>query len=358
MEKENQKNILNIALVGCGRIANKHIEAILSLYENFKICVLCDPNRETAELAKKKILSSKYTSLTDPPKIYINLEDLLKDFRNKKISLDLVVIASPSGLHPKQVIDSAKEGLNVCTEKPMAIKFSDGIKMVKEYEKNKVKLFVVKQLRFNKAIQYLKNQIAKGRFGKISLVNVNVYWQRPQFYYDQEKWRGTKEFDGGALMNQASHFVDLLCWLFGDIESISSYISTIGRNIEVEDTAVVNIRWIKGILGNMSVTMLTYPNNIEGSITILGTKGSLKIGGQCVNNIEYCNFEDINDKDIELVDKLNKDQINLGGGHKDFYEDIFYSLINNRKPLCDGNEGLKVLRFLMLHINLLIIKLM
>ena len=158
----------------------------------------------------------------------------------------------------------------------MATRWSDGIKMVNACDKAKVKLFVVKQNRYQPALQLLKEAIKKQRFGRIYLANLNVFWTRPQTYYDQAKWRGTWEFDGGAFMNQASHYVDLLDWLIGPVQSVHAMMATLAINMEAEDTGVLNIRWRSGTLGSMNVTMLTYPKNLEASLTLLGEKGSVK----------------------------------------------------------------------------------
>ena len=213
-----------------------------------------------------------------------------------KEDLDLVVLCTPSGIHAKQTILCANHGVNVMTEKPMATRWEDGIEMVKACDESNVKLFVVKQNRYNKTIELLKRAAEEERFGRIHTVNINVFWTRPQDYYDQAKWRGTWEFDGGAFMNQASHYVDLLDWIVGPVEKIQAILSTT-RNIEVEDSGVLNIKWRSGAIGSMSVTMLTYPKNLEGSITILGDKGTVKIGGVAVNEIEHWDFEDSKEYD-------------------------------------------------------------
>ena len=171
----------------------------------------------------------------------------------------------------------------------MATRWKDGVAMVKACDEAGVNLFVVKQNRFNSTL-HQKRQLQAGRFGKLAMVSVNVFWQRPQSYYDKDNWRGTWEFDGGALMNQASHYVDLLDWLVGPVESLSASIATLGRAIEVEDTAAMQLRWRNGALGTMAVTMLTYPKNLEGSITLLGETGTVKIGGPAVNKIEHWDF--------------------------------------------------------------------
>ena len=173
------------------------------------------------------------------------------------------------------------------------------MRMVKACDDAGVRLFVVKQNRTNLTLQLLKRAIEEKRFGKIHMVHLNVFWTRPQEYYDEAEWRGTLELDGGAFMNQASHYVDLLDWLIGPIDKVQAMMSTT-RDIEVEDTGVLNIRWINGTLGSMSVTMLTYRKNLEGSITILGEKGTVRVGGLAVNNIEHWEFDDTKDYDEEI----------------------------------------------------------
>ena len=243
--------------------------------------------------AKKLVneLAAEIPGFISSPVSFTSYSQLLKSCHSGKISIDLVVLTTPSGLHPSQAIAAAKAGLHVCTEKPMATRWNDGLSMVNACDACGVHLFVVKQNRFNSTLQLLRKQIKADRFGKLAMVCINVFWQRPQSYYDQDKWRGTLELDGGALMNQASHYIDLLDWLVGPVESISASIATLDRNIEAEDTAALQLRWRNGALGTMAVTMLTYPKNLEGSITIIGTEGTVRIGGPAVNKIEHWSFK-------------------------------------------------------------------
>ena len=207
-------------------------------------------------------------------------------------------------------------------------------------------LFVVKQNRRNSTLQLVKRAIEKKRFGRIYMVNVNVFWTRPQSYYNSAAWRGTWEFDGGAFMNQASHYVDLLDWLIGPVESLQAYTATLARNIEVEDTGVVSIRWRTGALGSMNVTMLTYPKNLEGSITILGEKGTVKLGGVAVNQFEQWEFAEP-DPDDELVKQASYETSSVYGfGHPLYYDNVISSLRGEAVPETDGREGLKSLEIL------------
>ncbi len=243
-----EKRKIRVGVVGCGRISNNHFNAISQYNEDLELVSVCD----TDPVVLKEVLNEKKVSR------YLNLSDMLD---NEK--LDLVILCTPSGLHPKQAILAAKYGVNVVSEKPMATKYSDGVAMVDACDSAKVRLFVVKQNRRNATLQLLKRAVVDGRFGQIKMVHLNVFWTRPQEYYDAGGgWRGTWQFDGGAFMNQASHYVDLVEWLIGPVDCVQAFMSTT-RDIEAEDTGVLNIKWRSGALGSMAVTMLTYPKNLE-----------------------------------------------------------------------------------------------
>lgn len=217
--------------------------------------------------------------------------------------------------------------------------------MVKACDGAQVRLFVVKQNRRNSTIQLLKRAVEEKRFGKIHLVQINVFWSRPQSYYDQARWRGTWEFDGGAFMNQASHYVDLFDWLIGPVERVQAMLST-ARDIEVEDTGVMNIRFRNGALGSMSVTMLTFPNNLEGSITILGEKGTARIGGVAVNDIQIWKFDEPREYDQGIADANYQTTSVYGFGHPAYYRNVIEVLRGNVEPDTDGREGLRSLEVL------------
>jgi len=227
----------------------------------------------------------------------------------------------------------------------MATRWTDGVAMVKACDRANVRLFVVKQNRRNSTLQLLKRAIQEKRFGQIKMVHLNVFWTRPQEYYDQAKWRGTWELDGGAFMNQASHYVDLVDWLIGPVDSIQAMMSTT-RDIEVEDTGVLNIKWRNGALGSMAVTMLTYPKNLEGSITILGDKGSVKVGGVAVNDIQLWDFEDEKDYDKDVANANYETTSVYGFGHPLYYKNVIEVLRGEDEPETDGREGLKSLELL------------
>lgn len=322
---------IRIAIVGCGRIAKNHFGSIDKHQQDIELVAVCDIDSNQ---------SAPYVERYDVP-AYVSMEDMLKQHK-----LDLVVLCTPSGLHPDQAVLAAKHGVNVMTEKPMATRWADGVRMVKACDEAGVHLFVVKQNRRNTTLQLLKRAVEEKRFGKIHMVHLNVFWTRPQAYYDQGNgWRGTWEFDGGAFMNQASHYVDLLDWLIGPVDKIQAMTSTT-RDIEVEDTGVLNVRWRNGALGSMAVTMLTYPKNLEGSITILGEKGTVRVGGVAVNDIQQWEFDEPRDYDQQIQSANYETTSVYGFGHPLYYNNVIEVMRGKAKPETDGREGLKSLELL------------
>ncbi len=322
---------IRLALVGCGRISKNHINAIKTHSERAELVDICDVDSNALKLAKSETGAKPHN----------NLSDLLKNS-----NADAVILSTPSGLHPDQAVAIAAAGKHVITEKPMATHWHDGLRMVKACDDANVRLFVVKQNRRNSTLQMLKNAIDKGRFGRIYMVNLNVFWTRPQEYYDSAAWRGTWEFDGGAFMNQASHYVDLLDWLIGPIESMQAYTATLARNIEVEDTGVISIKWRSGALGSMNVTMLTYPKNLEGSITIIGESGTVRVGGVAVNEIQHWEFSETLEEDKKIHEANYETTSVYGFGHPLYYDNVINVLRGDAEPETDGREGLKSLEVL------------
>ena len=334
---------MKIVLIGCGRISKNHLKAIAEMGSKVRLIGVCDSDEDKL---KQAITHAKELNLScEEVKEFKRLEDITDEVK-RGWSVDIAVLATPSGCHAEQAIKLGNAGINVCTEKPMATNFGEGMRMVREFEKNGSKLFVVKQNRYNKTIKLLKRQIENNRFGRICMVTVNVFWQRPQTYYDSANWRGTKKMDGGALMNQASHYVDLLAWLIGDLECISAEKATLDRKIECEDTAVMTLKWQNGTLGTMAVTMLTYPENLEGSITVLGTKGTVKIGGKAINNIVEWKFIDETDDDKKVRDASYLTDSVYGHGHSEYYNDMIKDLREGTSSTCDGKGGLKSLEMI------------
>ena len=322
---------VRFAVVGCGRIAQNHFESIAKHSERAELAAVCDTDPLALAAAHEKTDAQPYKTLTE----------LLAGAR-----VDCVVLTTPSGLHPRQATEAARAGFDVMTEKPMATRWQDGLAMVRACDEAGVRLFVVKQNRRNPTLQLLKRAVEQGRFGRIYMVNVNVFWTRPQAYYDSAAWRGTWEFDGGAFMNQASHYVDLLDWIAGPIESVMAYTGTLARNIEVEDTGVAALKWRNGALGSINVTMLTYPKNLEGSITILGEKGSVSIGGVAVNEIKNWQFDASDPMDEQIATASYQTTSVYGHGHPMYYENVINTLRGEAQPETDGREGLKSLELL------------
>jgi UDP-N-acetyl-2-amino-2-deoxyglucuronate dehydrogenase len=249
-------------------------------------------------------------------------------------------------LHSEQGIRVAARGLDVVTEKPMATRWNDGKMLVKACDDAGVRLFVVKQNRRNPTLQLVKKAVEQGRFGQIVLVTLNVMWNRPQSYYDSARWRGTWEFDGGAFMNQASHYVDLMDWLIGPVAAVHAFTATLGRNIEVEDTGVANIRWRSGALGSINVTMLAHKQNFEGSLTILGENGTVRVGGVAVNEIQHWEFADKRPED-EDVDRASYETTSVYGfGHPLYYDNVIKTMRGEAEAETDGREGLRSLELL------------
>ena len=322
---------IRFALVGCGRIAQNHFDAIRKHAERAELVAVCDTDPGALQKAVDRTGAAAYAEI----------KEMLK-----RCDADAVVLCTPSGLHSSQAIDVAAARRHVVTEKPMATRWGDGLRMVRACDDAGVRLFVVKQNRRNATLQLLKRAIDLRRFGRIYMVTINVFWSRPQSYYDGAKWRGTWEFDGGAFMNQASHYVDLLDWLVGPVESVMAYTGTLARRIEVEDTGVAALKWRNGAMGSINVTMLTYPKNLEGSITILGETGTVRIGGAAVNEIQLWEFLTPHDMDRQIADANYETTSVYGFGHPLYYDNVIRTLRGEADAETDGREGLRSLELL------------
>lgn len=326
-----QPRSFRVALVGCGRIANNHFEAF-SRIEGLDLVSVCDTVESRARDAGEQWGVPAFTSL---------------DKMLAGVPSDVVVIATPSGMHPAHGILAAKTGRHVVSEKPMAISLASADELVKACDDAGVHLFVVKQNRLNSTVQLVKRALDKGRFGRIFMANATVRWARPQEYYDQAPWRGTWEFDGGAFMNQASHYVDLMQWFVGPVESVMAKTATMARRIEAEDSGAALLKFRSGAIGVMEVTMLTFPKNYEGSITLIGEKGTVRIGGTAVNRIEHWQFADYDDDD-KLVDAANTNPPSVYGfGHEPYYRNVLKVLRGEASPDTDGRAGRKSLELIL-----------
>lgn len=322
---------LRLALVGCGRIARSHIDALRQHADRAEWVAVCDTQPEALARAVADTGAPGFASL----------DELLQGSEP-----DLVVLATPSGLHPQQAIRVARAGRHVLSEKPMATKWDEGVAMVQACRDAGVKLFVVKQNRLNATLQLVKRAVDQGRFGRLSMVTVNVFWTRPQAYYDAAPWRGRWDMDGGAFMNQASHYVDMVDWLVGPVDNVHAYTATLARNIEAEDTGVMSLRLRSGALASINVTMLTHGKNFEGSITLLGERGTVRVGGVAVNKIEHWEFDTPHEDDARVAQASYGVESVYGPGHPLYYDNVIRTLRGEAHAEVDGYEGLRSLEVL------------
>lgn len=325
--------MIRFGLLGCGRISTNHLESMRELTpERAKIVAVCDSVEDRAKQTADKYGAKSYTDIAG----LLEREDI-----------DVVSVTTPSGLHPQHATAVAQAGKHCILEKPIGTNLKDVDRMIRAFDQSGTQLFVVKQNRLNTTMQLLKRAVDKGRFGRIFFAQTNVFWTRHQEYYEQAKWRGTWEFDGGAFLNQASHYVDAIHWLVGEIDSVQAFTGTLGRNIESEDTGAAILKFRNGAIGSINVTMLTYPKNLEGSITIIGERGTVKIGGVAINKIEKWEFDEYDDSD-KLVEQSNYSPPNVYGfGHLAYYEKVHAALTSEGEPDIDGRGGRKSLELVL-----------
>ncbi|HRD98236.1 MAG TPA: Gfo/Idh/MocA family oxidoreductase [Rubrivivax sp.] len=319
---------IRFALVGCGRISANHLQALKQHGGRAELVAVCDIRPEALAAAVAQTGAVGFGSL----------DELLA-----RSNADVVVLATPSGLHPLQAMQAARAGRHVLTEKPMATKWDEGMAMVRVCRDAGVKLFVVKQNRLNATLQALKQAVEQGRFGRVHLVNVNVFWTRLQSYYDDARWRGRWDMDGGAFLNQASHYVDMVDWLVGPVDSVHAYTATLAREIEAEDTGVMSLRLRRGGLASINVTMLAYGKNFEGSITILGERGTVRVGGVAVNRIDHWEFDQPMPHDDAVRSASYQTTSVYGFGHPLYYANVIDTLRGEASAQVDGYEGLRSL---------------
>lgn len=320
--------MLKFILLGCGRISEKHSQLLgTNKIKGASLVGVCDIN-----LSKAKKIADIYKV-----PYFDNIHSLMN-----KVDADVIVILTPSGFHASNILEVIKYKKHIVVEKPMTLTVEDAEKVILECDRAKVKLFVVKQNRFNLAIKKLKNAIETNKFGKIFLATVRVRWARHQSYYDQDKWRGTWKYDGGVIANQASHHVDLLEWMMGDVESVFAKSKQSIANIETEDTAIAILNFKNKSLGIIEATTAARPNNIEGSISILGEKGTAVIGGIAVDKINTWRFENEEKNEKDIISKFSNEVDHVYGiGHQLYYEHIVDCINNGSAQLVDGLEGKK-----------------
>jgi len=325
--------IIKFAIVGCGRIAQRHAEHIANYG---KLIAVCDIDQ-----SKANDLAAKYNA-----KAFCNIDDLLTNVKE----IDVISVCSPNGLHAEHTIKSLKAGFHVLCEKPMAISVQDCGIMIQEAEKANRRLFIVKQNRFNPPINALKELIQSEKLGKIFSVQLNCFWNRNNAYYQDSKWKGTKLLDGGTLYTQFSHFIDLLFWMIGDIKDIYAFGNNFNHKniIEFEDTGVVALRFYNGVLGTINYTVNAFAKNMEGSITVFAEKGTVKAGGQYLNVFEYQSIDNYEIKKLPEGNPPNNYGQYIGSmsNHGDVYKNIIDVLNNNGIIATNGFEGLKTVEII------------
>ena len=323
---------LNFALAGCGRIGKRHAEHIARV-GNLK--AVCD-----IEAEQYQPLSEQFSI-----KGYTHLEDLLRDEQD----IDVVAICTPNGLHAEHTVKALRAGAHVLCEKPMALSVQDCGQMITEAERANKRLFIVKQNRFNPPVAAVKHAIDDRKLGKVYSIQLNCFWNRNEQYY-QNSWKGTRDLDGGTLFTQFSHFIDLLYWMIGDVKTVNSMTANFGHQgmIEFEDTGAVILEFYNGVIGAINYTVNSYGKNMEGSLTIFGEKGTVKIGGQYLNELEYQNIADFEITDLPPGNPPNRYGEYQGSmsNHGKVYENVVEVLNDNGIIATNGFEGLKTVEII------------
>jgi predicted dehydrogenase len=320
--------MLNIGLVGCGRIARRHADLLGGgKIDGARLVSVCDIQEERARKVAERHGVDWYTDM---------------DEMMQSQQIDVVSVLTPSGDHAPHVINLARYGRNILVEKPMALTLDDSDAIISACDENGCRLFVVKQNRFNVPVLKLREAVEQGRFGQLVLGTVRVRWCRRQDYYDQDDWRGTWAKDGGVLTNQASHHVDLLEWMMGSVDTVFGRSTTALVKVEVEDTAVVTLRFRNGALGIIEATTAARPKDLEGSISILGERGTVEIGGFAVNRMKTWLFAEPMAGDDEVLERYSCNPPDVYGfGHKTYYEHMVDCIVNDKQHLVDGLEARK-----------------
>lgn len=330
---------LNFGIIGCGRISFKHVEGLVNNKDIADLVATCDVDIEKAEEKKAEYV----TKMNGDVKVhaYADYKDMI--FNE---DLDVVTIATESGYHAEIAIYCMKKGINVIIEKPMALSIEDADAMIKVAKENNVKISVCHQNRFNPAIQKLRKAIEKDGFGRIVNGTARILWNRNNGYYEQAPWRGTWELDGGTLMNQCIHNIDLLQWMMGgEIDTVYSQADTFLREIEAEDFGAIIVRFKNGAIGMIEGTACVYPKNLEETLSIFGEKGTVCIGGLAVNKIENWIFEneELNNEELESQDI----ECVYGKGHSPLFKDMIEAINEDREPYINGEEGKKAMSIIL-----------
>jgi predicted dehydrogenase len=330
--KMEKRGKIKFAIIGCGRIAQRHAEHIKN---NGKLQAVCDVVRDKADS-----LAGKYSA-----NAYYDIQTLI----NTEPDIDVFSICSPNGLHAEHSIAALNSGHHVLCEKPIAINVHDCGEMIKAAEKANKRLFAIKQNRFNPPVIAVKNAIEQGKLGNIYSVQLSCFWNRNADYY-ANSWKGTKNLDGGTLFTQFSHFIDLLYWLIGDVSSTSALTRNYEHKniIEFEDTGVATLQFYNGAIGTLNYTVNSYGKNMEGSLTIFAEKGTVKIGGQYLNELEYQNIKDFKIENLPEGNKPNNygNYVGSMSNHDKVYENLIDVLQNGASISTNAFEALKTVEII------------
>lgn len=324
---------MKFALVGCGNIAKKHAHVIENYLDDSEIAGFCD-----LDINRAKEFAEKHSS-----KAFPSVKELMDSVGDQ---VDIISILTPSGTHANNVSEIVKYGKHIIVEKPIALRLVEADEIIKACDTNNVKIFVVHQNRYNLPVIKAREALEQGRLGKMVMGTVRLRWKRDQKYYDSADWRGTWAYDGGVFTNQASHHIDMLTWFMGDVESVKAIGVTRLVDIECEDTGAALLRFTSGALGIIEVTTATRPKDLEGSISILGEKGSIVIGGFFMNELTTWEFENPKEDDKNMIEKYGKNPEGWGYNLGEYLKGVIQSIKSNRAGLVDGLEGRKSLELI------------
>jgi predicted dehydrogenase len=324
--------MINFAIVGCGRIAQRHAEHIS---KRGKIIAVCDVVAQ-----KANAMAESYGAVA-----YTDYAEMLKN----ETTIDVVAVCSPNGLHAIHSIEALKAGYHVLCEKPMGLTVQECGDMIQAAERANKRLFAIKQNRYNPPVAAVKEVIDSGKLGKVLSIQLSCFWNRNTDYY-ANSWKGTKDLDGGTLFTQFSHFVDLLYWLIGDVDEVAAMMGNFAHQgiIEFEDTGVVILKFTNGTIGTINYTVNSFQKNMEGSLTIFGEKGTVKIGGQYLNELEYQNIEDYKIENLPEGNKANNYGNYTGSmsNHDKVYDNLIEVLTHNAAITTSSYEGMKTVEII------------
>ena len=325
-------NKIKFAIVGCGRIAQRHAEHIS---KRGQLVAVCDVVEDKAQQLATTYGAIAYTSYTE--------------MLANESTIDVIAICSPNGLHSQHAIDGLKAGFHVLCEKPLGLSVKECGEMIQAAERANKRLFAIKQNRYNPPVAAVKAIIDAGKLGKVTSIQLSCFWNRNTDYY-ANSWKGTKDLDGGTLFTQFSHFVDLLYWLIGDVEEVAAYMGNFAHEgiIEFEDTGVVILKFTNGAIGTVNYTVNSFDKNMEGSLTIFGEKGTVKIGGQYLNELEYQQIQDYRIENLPEGNKANNYGNYTGSmsNHDKVYDNLIDVLTHNAPITTSSYEGMKTVEII------------